>query len=336
MEENKKKTTKTTTKKSTAKTTKTTTKKTVAKPTKKTETKKVVKTTKEEKSPVEETKVVKEASIDVVEKELDKTTSRFWIIIGFVAGLILFSILYANLTYQTSAKIAKKVSQLKASNKTELVYLMKEDCQYCKLNETNMKTLKEKYGVDYYSVDIANLAEEDKLSVVNTLELDAENLGTPTLVLVKDNQVLDVLEGIQAFDTLFNSLQTNGVIGMDVELYLNYIGYKEYKQILKSKTPEIVVLTSTYCQYCIPERPVLEEIAEAYGVKINWMYLNTAFASQQEYDDFNSSLKWFEDNPEWGTPTTLVIQNGKVVSALSGYREKADMIQFLRQNGFIK
>lgn len=339
MEEEKKKSTKKTTSgKTTAKkSTKTTTKKTTKKTTKdevKTSVKKEVKPRVKKEVVKEEVKEVKE---DVKEsKPMSTETKRLLIVLGFVASLIIFTIIYATATYQTSAQIAKKVANLKKSNKVELVYLVKEGCQYCQINESNMKQMKDEFGIDYFEVDVAALGASDRDSVINTLELDPDNVSTPTLALVGNGQVLEVIKGVQAYNVLFGTLQQYGVIDESKNLNLNYIDYSGYKGILKSNEPHIVVLTSTTCTFCIAERPILDSIAATYGININWLYLNMAFSSQEEYDEFNSSLAWFEENPEWGTPTTLVIQNGQVISALSGYRTSDDIIAFYKQNGFIK
>ncbi len=66
------------------------------------------------------------------------------------------------------------------------------------------------------------------------------------------------------------------------------------------------------------------------------MYLDRAILSQEEYDKFMGSMTWFNDNSDFGTPTTLIVKNKEVVSELSGYRTKDEMISFLKDNGIIK
>ena len=93
--------------------------------------------------------------------------------------------------------------------------------------------------------------------------------------------------------------------------------------------------TST-CKFCLAEHPVLIDIAKETGAKINYLYLDYMFNSQEEYDEFMSSLKWFEDNTDWGTPTTLIVKNKEVRNYLSGYREKDEVISYYKENGIIK
>lgn len=344
----------TTAKKTTAKATtspKAATKKTGA--TKKVENKKTVNSTKKATSKAAPKKtVVKEEAIlekEVVKEEVISSTEdkktiintskteeiRVIIMLSFIGVLVLLFIASAIITNKKADQIVAKVKELKMSDTTEVIYLMKEECQYCEINKPNMEALKDTYGVDYYEVDVAAIGSERRNKIADEFGLNPEKLSTPTLVLTRNNEVLEVLVGVQAFDEMFNTLKSYSLISENENLHLNYIDYAGYKKVLASKTPQILVLTSTTCHFCIEERPVLEEIAKEYGVNINWIYLNGAFNTQEEYDEFNNSLKWFEENSNWGTPTTLIVQNGEVISALSGYREKDDIIKFYKQNNLI-
>ena len=136
----------------------------------------------------------------------------------------------------------------------------------------------------------------------------------------------------------FSTLQKNGIIAKDAKLVLNYIDYAQYKKVIKSSTPQIIVLGSSTCHFCLELRPILDEVVKETGVKVNWLYLDSAFTSGEEdseYNEFLTSLSWFKENENFGTPTTLLVKNGEVQSALSGYREKEDILKFLEQNKLI-
>lgn len=312
---------------------KSTTKKSTKATTKKSTSKSSAKVT-----PIQEVEVVEEVKEEKVTGTKNGMSSEEKRVLGLFGILLIIIGLYVLASIVDSVKINKlvnKVASLKAAEESHLIYLMKKDCSYCELNKENNESLKRDYGVDYLEIDVSKLGTKKRDDLLTSLGLNPDDFGTPTYVVTKNNEVINVLSGIQAFNVMFNELQNDGIIASDKKLYLNYINYDGFKNILKSNKPEVVVFTSTTCHFCISERPILEKIAEENNVKINWMYLNGSFNSQEEYDEFKTSLKWFVDNSDWGTPTTLIIQNGEAISALSGYREYDDFVSFLKQNNII-
>lgn len=346
MDENKKKTT-------TSKTTKkeekpTTTKKASKSPsskktTVKKDTKKVVDETKKE---IKKTNTTKEKAVAApileekieVSETLAKANSEFkrlGLLVGILAIIaIIFIISYIS-SYKASQQMLAKVLELKASADEQIIYLIKDGCQYCELNQSNMDELKSRYGISYYEVDISKLFDSDYNRLLTELDIDKSNFGTPTLVITKNNEVQDFVVGTKGFDTFFYTLQQNNLIDKDAKLLLNYVDYDEYNELIKSDQNQALILASSTCHFCLSERPILDEIVEEYGIKLNWIYLDEILSTEDIYNEFMSSLDWFVQNQNWGTPTTLIIKNGQVESVLSGYRSKDDLISFYKQNNII-
>ena len=64
--------------------------------------------------------------------------------------------------------------------------------------------------------------------------------------------------------------------------------------------------------------------------------------SEDEYNSFSESLKEIEYNDpdfvesgSFGTPLTLIIENGKVKDYISGERTKSQLVREFKKNGLI-
>lgn len=331
---------------------KVTKKQTTKKPTK--ATKKVEKTTINEEKKIEtiEEKIVGSEDftettnepIDEIDVALEKTKKRKTelkrsaIIIGFISLMLLILLGYSLNIIRKSANMVKTVEETLASNEPKMIYIKRDGCTYCTLNENNMESMKKEYNIEYLEINSSNLKQKDLDKILELLKVDTSTFGTPYTFIVQNNDVTATLDGIKGYDELFNFLQENKIINSDATLTLNYINYDEYKEIIKATENQIIVLASSTCHYCLSERPILDEIATEYNVKINWMYLDNAFTDgkeQSEYEDFKTTLSWYNDNSSWGTPTTLIVKDSNVVAALSGYRTKDEIIKFYKQNGLI-
>ena len=269
-------------------------------------------------------------------KKINSENKRMYTLFGVIAAVALLAVVGVICRNTKSANIVKKVEELLNSNEAKAIYIMRTGCTYCELNESNMNSVVKEYNFEYYNIDTNDLVEKDLNKVITLLGIDGNNFGTPYLTAVKEGKVLGNLNGLKSYKTLFDFLKENKLISEDSKLYLNYPTLSEYKKLIKSDEKQVFILATSSCQYCLAEHPELIEVAKETGAKINFLYLDYMFTSQEEYDEFMSSLKWFEENTNWGTPTTLIVKNKEVRNYLSGYREKDEIIAYYKENGIIK
>ena len=267
---------------------------------------------------------------------MNTENKRTYMLLAFVVAFIISMVLVFILGETKSSKILKDVKEYINSSEPKAVYLMKDDCGYCEKNKGNIESLEKEYGYKYFEVNTNDLTKKDSDELLSILNINSDDFGTPYLVVTREGKAVDSIVGLQAYDKLFNFLQKNELISSDAKLYLNYPDFEEYKKILKSKENKVIVLATSYCQYCLAEHPELIEIAKETGAEINYVYLDSLITTQEISDEFNKSLKWFEDNTNWGTPTTLIVNNKEVKAYLSGYRAKSDVVEFYKDNGIIK
>ena len=93
-----------------------------------------------------------------------------------------------------------------------------------------------------------------------------------------------------------------------------------------------MVFAQTGCSHCEEARPVLNDIAEEYGITIN--YLNITDLSTDDQTSMTESLDILSDG--FGTPLTIVVQNKEVIDSIEGHDSEETMVEFFKENGFIE
>lgn len=109
------------------------------------------------------------------------------------------------------------------------------------------------------------------------------------------------------------------------------LSINEYLELVKKDEKNIILVARPTCGYCQKFTPVLKEAAEDMNLTIN--YVNTDNFSEEDWEKFNSSLIYL-NSEEWGTPLTLIVQNGEVVAENNGYVDLDAIKKFFTDNGF--
>ncbi|HIU39749.1 MAG TPA: conjugal transfer protein TraF [Candidatus Aphodocola excrementigallinarum] len=110
----------------------------------------------------------------------------------------------------------------------------------------------------------------------------------------------------------------------------NEVTLDEYLNLVNGQDKSIILVARPTCSYCEAFAPILSEAADDLGLTIN--YIDTDKFSSDDWTTFNESLDYLSEN-EWGTPLTLIVQNGEVVDANNGYVELDDIKTFFTDNG---
>ena len=90
------------------------------------------------------------------------------------------------------------------------------------------------------------------------------------------------------------------------------------QMVLKSTKPVLVDLWATWCKPCLIVTPLLDELAEEYSDKINFVKL-----------DIDSNVKTAASYGIMSIPTLLIFKNGEPVSHIVGARPKKELKQHL-------
>ena len=227
------------------------------------------------------------------------------------------------------------------SKDAKIIYYASSTCGYCSLQTPIMEQIDKDYDIDYLYIDSSKLTTSDRETVLKELNIDH---ATPTTVVVKNGKVVDTqigyVEGEQMVEFLINSRILDKDAVYTPEQYLTMIDYSQYKELIAKEGTYVVTIGQTGCSHCIATKPVLNTIAKDYNIEMN--YLNLTNMTETEKNDFYSTLTDIEYNEESfvskgsiGTPLTLIIQNGKVVSYINGEKPTSQYITKLKKVGLI-
>ena len=86
------------------------------------------------------------------------------------------------------------------------------------------------------------------------------------------------------------------------------------KIVLQSKKPVLVDLWATWCRPCQMIAPILDELAEEYNDKINFVKL-----------DVDQNPKTAARYGIMSIPSLLIFKNGEPISHIVGLRPKAEL-----------
>lgn len=254
-----------------------------------------------------------------------------------ITGIIILAIISlipitAVVTNIKSQKIIEDFHNYIDTEDTKLVYIGRDNCSYCQLFQPELDLISDEYDVDYLYINTNKLKDKHFSELLEELKADTEKFGTPYLAIVKDGKKIADRAGYLSEDALFEYLKEQNIIDKEEKLPLNYIDYEQYSKLIKSKTNQLIVIAQSGCNGCIKARPVLYELAQEYGLTIN--YLNASMLDEESATSFQESLDFFSDGIS--TPLMLVVSNSEVVDAIAGAVEMNDYVEFLKENNFIK
>lgn len=241
-----------------------------------------------------------------------------------------------------SAKIVREFNKYYNSKKREVIYYASSACSYCELQKPILETIAEDYDINYYSIDSTLLSVKGRSEIIEKLEIEGR---TPTIVIVENGEVVATNVGYKDGRSLVKFFEENEIVPEDAvysaEKYITYVDYNKYKSLIRNDETNVIVIGQTSCGHCTAFKPAINSVAEDYNITIN--YLNLTELSEDESNSFFDSLKKigyddpdFIEDGSFGTPLTLIVEDGKVTDYISGARTISQLVRELTKVGIIE
>lgn len=256
------------------------------------------------------------------------------IVLGALIALVI-GINFAN--EHKNKRYLESFNSAMESGEKKLILLGRKTCGYCQMFQPLLDYMKETYEFDYLYIDTEKLTEKGLNEILEKLNIDPEDFGTPHTSLIEGGKVVDEIGGYVDEQKLLQFLIKNGYAPENSKTGLNYVDYSQYKELIKTDKSEILVIGQTSCSACMMAKPALLSIANKYNVKINYFNLSELQASENASDlikEFTSSLTFLSEE-EWGTPLMIVVKDKKVIANSNGYYSEQKYTSFLKEQGFI-
>lgn len=286
-----------------------------------------------------------------IKKEMSKEKKKTLIItisLAVIALVLMLCFIFMELREMgiigssESNEIMKEFNYNYNSDERKVIYYSSSECGYCKMQTPILELIAEDYDLEYCSIDSTKLSKKQANIVLDKLGI--EN-ATPTTVIVEDGKVIDVQEGYVDGRELVEFFKENKILEEDAvysaEKYITYVDYNKYRSLTRSEETSIIVIGQSTCSHCIAIKPALNSVAEDYNLTIN--YLNLTELNEDETNKFYESLEDIEYNDpdfvkdgSFGTPLTMVVEDGKIVDYISGSRTISQLVRKFRQLGLIE
>ena len=262
---------------------------------------------------------------------------KLYILVAVIAAFIvlLFGINFIN-EYNSKKYLEQFNSNIENGQKS-LILIGRDDCAYNQMFQPLLDYMKEQYQFDYLYVNTNKISAKGLTQVLEKLDIDQNDFGTPHLSLVENGKVIDEIAGYVDEQTLLSFLIKYEYAPSDAKNPLAYINFEQYKNVISSQSPEIFVIGQTSCSACMMAKPALLSIASDYNIKINYLNLTELQSSENGKElitEFTSSLSFLTEE-EWGTPLMIVVKDKQVIGSSKGYYSEANYIKFLKEQGFI-
>lgn len=255
------------------------------------------------------------------------------VLLGAIIGVILLIVICSAIENKKSRKYLNEFYSAFNGSEEKLVMIGRDNCSWCQLFKPYLDLMHDKFELDYLYVNTNELTSSVFKKLLKDVGVNESEFGTPYTIVVKEGKVVDSLNGYVDDADLLKFLKSHNFVSDDAKMSLNYIDYEGFKKVAKSNENKILVLGQTSCGYCIKAKPILNKIADEYGIEIN--YLNITNLSSEESGKLSKYVSYLGEN-EWGTPLTLIVNNGKVVDSANGLLDEEGYVKKFKDNGIIK
>lgn len=101
---------------------------------------------------------------------------------------------------------------LKSSSDMNIIYIARPTCGYCTLESPVFYNVLYKYNLTAYYLNTDSLTQSEYQTFIDS-DSNLTNLGTPTIIVTKDNIIIKMLEGLTGSADIISTFKALGIIG---------------------------------------------------------------------------------------------------------------------------
>lgn len=101
---------------------------------------------------------------------------------------------------------------LKEGSEASIIYIARPTCHYCQEMEPIVRNIVYEYDVEVNYLNTDELDDEGQAKLIESDDYFSEGYGTPLLLVVQDDEIVDILEGLSEKDATVEFLRDNGFI----------------------------------------------------------------------------------------------------------------------------
>lgn len=128
-----------------------------------------------------------------------------------------------------------------------------------------------------------------------------------------------------------NPLLVDGeVLKEEEQKELRTMTMEDLENALSNNEKRIVMLGSESCYWCLQQKPILMSVAYQYDMDIDYLNVQTLTA-----DNYSRLAELDSQLASFGTPTFIIVNEGKVVEVSVGATGTNGVIELLKNHNFI-
>ena len=183
------------------------------------------------------------------------------------------------------------------------------------------------YGIINLGSEFMSKSEKYGLIGILTILLIAIIVSGVVKVNNKDDKLANDAE------TIINNAQRESTAVSDSEKgEFTQIDLNQYIDMYNGSEKKIVLIARPTCGYCQVAEPIIQNLIYKYQLDIN--YLNTDNFVEGDEQKLIESNNYFKDGI--GTPTLIIVSEGKVHDGVDGLTDTAHYKEFFKVNGYIE
>ncbi len=239
--------------------------------------------------------------------------------------------------YSKLGSVNYKQYQCLYKQKSKVALVVSDGLNNSEKKALNKAATKSNKAIYYLSDEISNT---DLKTIKKNLKTDKVSYKNSSLVILENKKVTYGLEGdLDDSNKVYDKLKEAGFAKFacnatsDSEYSnLSKLTYEQYQCLAESDEVFTLIVTQSTCSYCKQFKPIIDEYAGDNNIPVYYLDIDTL--SNDDSQSFMSSLSYFNDNSDWGTPLTLAIKDKKVVAELSGYTDDTSKLdEFFKTAG---
>lgn len=137
---------------------------------------------------------------------------KILVVIGVIAAFVALIAFGMVQTSMSRSKMMKKFTDAYASSEEKLIYIGRPGCGACTTFHPTLEKVTKEYKIEYVDINTDSLTESQVRTIVDNLGLDWDDFGTPTIAVVKDNQVVKANIGVISENAFITFLKDSNII----------------------------------------------------------------------------------------------------------------------------
>jgi len=185
-------------------------------------------------------------------------------------------------------------------------------------------------NLEYIYIEGYYLSDIQKLNIFK--KFNYTEIHNEFFALIDEGEIKYVTEYVPNSYGEYTKIGTDyGVIDKTIANSMTIVSLNKMKQLIKTNSKNVILITSDDCMYCEKVKPVIVKIAQNNNLKI--YYYKVSSNSLNDLKDYMESID-YKDNLTF--PIVIITENNKVLESIVGLSDKEYYSNKFKEFGVIK